>query len=562
MKKALHKFNHPTVFVGAGLLITFVVLMIWLPGELWRLPIQTYDTPAHLNYIREILDKGFGAALELKFEGGFYPPLFHLIGAGFTPMLGGSVVSGATATWLLGAWLIFPLGMVWFVRSLIRHNYLKFKLSTNVVYLTTIILSTSFAVFPYLFLNVGTLYSYGFAMAFTPWVLAFGIDFLYQKNLRSALSCLTAGLLMCLAQPRAVFATAIIALPFIIQYLVMLYKKDRKLFRKVVIGLASTALIAIAAVGFYVATRLKSSLLFHPGSWFPGLDVHAGWLDSTWQYVSGAAWYMSVDWFFAAVLLVILIVNIVCYKKLKTGKFLISWLIFGLLYVLAASGDFALAKLVSAPWYKNPWRIIAVLPVVIIPMILAAVNLLVKKVGRVRIISALFVVLGLSLLIFNSGNYQIRWTLIQQTATDNPYAMLSDQKIATFAAVRDQTGANSIVIADPFTGAPLAYALTGQALLFSIQNPRLDNSADMVNMLAGWSETDIDRICAVRPDQTKYFLDLGAIYTDFDPIYHTYNIFHDATTRQDFLKRGWLTTVKQFASGQAEPFTLYKINCN
>jgi hypothetical protein len=289
--------------------------------------------------------------------------------------------------------------------------------------------------------------------------------------------------------------------------------------------------------------------------------VHESWLASIWQYVSGTAWYLSTDWLMATVLVSTLVANIILWRKLKTGKFLILWLVFGVLYVLAASGEFGLAKLFTAPWYKNPWRISAILPIIMIPMIIAAINLLAVKLKRIKTISVVFVGLGILLMILNSQNWQIRETLIQQTATNNPYTMLSDQKVATYKAVRSLTEENAVVVADPFTGAPLSYALTGQELLFPIQNPRLENSADMQNMLAGWNDANIDQICAVQSDREKYFLDMGRIYTDFDPIYHTYDALHDPNVQQDFLKRGWLTELKQFASGQEKPFILYKINC-
>jgi hypothetical protein len=399
-------------------------------------------------------------------------------------------------------------------------------------------------------------------MAFVPWVLAFGIEFLHNKSIKSIILCAVAGLLMCLAQPRALFATIIIALPFIIQYLVTLFHEDRKLFRNTMIGLGGAVLAIVATVGIYVVSRLKSELLWHPENWFPGLGVHEGWLNSVWQYISGTAWYLPTGWLIAAALIVTLIVNVVWHRKLKTGKFLILWAIFGILYVLAAAGEFGLAKLFTAPWYKNPWRISAILPIIMIPMILAAVNLLAVKINRAKkVIPITLVVLSVLLLVFNGQNWQMRKELVRQTATDNPYAMLSDQKIATYQTVRDITESDAIVIADPFTGAPLDYALTGQELLFPIQNPRLENSADMQNMLAGWNSRDIGQICAVRPNQPKYLLYLGEIYTDFDPIYHTYDVFRDTDLHQNFMERGWLTAVKQFASGQEKPFTLYKINC-
>lgn len=561
MKKALKRLNRPTVIISLGLFLSVIAVLLWLPGEVWLSPLQTFDTPAHLNYIREILDKGVLSAVDLKFEGGFYPPLFHLVAAMFSLILGGSVTAGATAAWLLGAAVIFPLGMVLLIQALIKTGYLKVKLPTNIVIFTTIILSLSFAVFPYLLLQIGTLYAYGFAMSLTPLVLASLLLFLRRFRFQDFGWLVLVLGLMGLAQPRALFSTVILALPLVFLEFRRLHQRDAKKFRRVSLILGLAVLSGFLATVIYVLTRLRMELLLHPENWFSSLNINQGWLLSVWQYLSVTAWQQPTDWLMATVVIGTLVINLVLWRKLKTGQFILLWVIFGVLFVLAASGDSAFSKILTAAWYKNPWRIGAALPVIIIPMMIMAVNWLAVKTKRIKLISIAFLALGLVLLIFNGQNWQIRKDLIGQTAMDNPYAMLSTQKTTAFHETKNLTETDALIVADPFTGATLDYALTGQELLFPIQNPRLENSADMQNMLAGWYNGDINQICSIRPAQPKYFLNLGTIYSDFDPIYQTYAVFHDEKLKQSFIKSGWLTEIKQFPSGQEKPFELYKINC-
>ena len=189
MEKVLNWIKSHLSFItmATGLLIAFFAMAFFLPSEIWYLPIQTYDTPAHLNYIRRILDEGPAVAVSLKFEGGFYPPLFHLLAAALSAVFNLDIPAAATAAWLVISGFIFPFGMLLFTKSFLQYKEIKLNFSSHILNLFLPILSLTFSVFPHKFLEIGTLYAYGFGVALLPFLLALSLRFLDKVSWRNGL---------------------------------------------------------------------------------------------------------------------------------------------------------------------------------------------------------------------------------------------------------------------------------------------------------------------------------------------------------------------------------------
>ncbi|MDR2799101.1 MAG: hypothetical protein LBB07_00555, partial [Bifidobacteriaceae bacterium] len=214
-------------------ILSLLIVILWYPSNLWQYPIQFTDAPAHYYYIEKLVRNGFGSAMHLTLEGGFYPPLYHIVAAIFIKIFHVGVMTGSTLSWLFFNAIVFPVGMIFLVSYFIgRKNIFILAL--------TPILSVSFFAFPYLLLHQGPLLAYAAATALLPFLIYFTlkffdalIDFLQNKNKRLLIiyfsaSCIL-GLLSVLAQPRILFAYGVFILPFLIDYLRKIYKINPKI---------------------------------------------------------------------------------------------------------------------------------------------------------------------------------------------------------------------------------------------------------------------------------------------------------------------------------------------
>lgn len=101
-----------------GVLVAFGIVLAWFPGgsEIWNLPLQEVDAPAHYYFIRKILSEGIGAATHLWPNDAYYPPLFHLMAAGLIKLaaLFGvtmNIYTAVNVVWLFGAGILWPAGV-------------------------------------------------------------------------------------------------------------------------------------------------------------------------------------------------------------------------------------------------------------------------------------------------------------------------------------------------------------------------------------------------------------------------------------------------------------------
>lgn len=528
------------ISVAVGILLAFLLTVIILPSEIWSLPIQTYDTPAHLNYIQRILDEGPAVAINLKFEGGFYPPLFHLLAASLAVLFRLSVPAAATAAWLVASGIIFPLGMLFFVKEFFRYKQIKLNFNPLVLNLFLPALSLTFAVFPHKFLEIGTLYAYGIGVAFLPFLLACSLRFFRKTSWQNGSIVALAFVLTALAQPRALFLWVIIIAPFVILEM-------KKWGKKAIFSVVALAMLGVGVVLFYVLSRLKSSLLFDPKNWFATLDVELPAWQGIIEFFSATSWQDPLNILLGIVIILTLILANTYRKDIKVNTLLISFFAIAIIYVIAILPPTGLGNIITAAWYRNPWRIIAAFPIVFLPIFIAVINRLwVSIVGKITAISLV------ALLVLSSQVFVVRQNIIDLTDIySSQTSMLTDEKILAFDKMKDEIG-DGILLADPFSGATLSYALDDIDLLLPTPNPRIENSSKVQLALEAVSTENYTKLCQINSE--VYVAYLGPPFTTFDPIYHQYD------NLQNLNKTG-LKLIAKYESGQEKPFALYKISC-
>jgi hypothetical protein len=517
------------------------------------------------------MQDGIGKSLDLKFDGGFYPPLFHVISAFWASVFGQTPMFGAMITWILGA-LIFSVGMMVFIRELLK-NYINLpNLSKSVIYFASPILALSFGVFPYELLKIGVLYSYGFAICLTPLSLSTILYFLrifitkHERNqiITATVLMVLSVIVVFLAQPRGLFNIVILALPFVIISLRNLKKSNMKLFKITVISLACIIIIGIVGVVGYVILKLNPEVLFNFDKWFQASVQLIDLPQAIASWLSTSPWGDEINVSMLVIICAIILINFLRLKECRSHSLLILFGFFGVIYITSSCFSFGFANILGAPWYKNPWRISAIFPIILVPLILIALDAVAKVLSsKIHLnggtIASILYLFSAVLLVTNSQIYNAGAEVSTFMQIDNPESMLSRQKIEAFDKIHSQIPDNSKILADPFTGAGLDYAYTGQSLIIPIFNPNMNTAPQMMNAVQAIN-SDPTLLCT-NNDVPLYFLDLGDQFPVTDPAASLYAGFHNQEQISDYVKTDKLHQVGQFDSGQESPFILYKVSC-
>lgn len=408
----------------AGVIAAFCIVVAWFPSALWGTPIQGIDAPAHYYFVRKLLNHGPSVLLTLQSNDGFYPPLFHVCaallvaigGALGIPAFTGSmaVMDAVNCVWILGAGLLWPLGMM----LLCRYFFRRASVVTRCVLAFAVpVLAVSSGTNPYQMLYAGPLLSYGFASNLLPFLMLATLHFMdaitdtragrRERLLKTGLLTLLAFAVVAAAQPKMMFTYILVMLPFV------LVRLPWKLIAAVFAGLA------VCAVGFFIfaVNIYKNSRYFHPEQWFhthrPAMTLPTS---LTYAFTDGmvtgdpakgllsfdvpteAGWAMMALLIIAiAVAIAAVVMNLVPLVPRRNvgggldaalGKDALALLLaFGfVLFVFECGATLtgAIPNVVTAVWYRNEVRTMTMLPLGILPLIAFAGAYIDRWVIRVR----------------------------------------------------------------------------------------------------------------------------------------------------------------------------------
>lgn len=344
--------------VAAALLTVRIAVYIGDPSNFS----QTTDAIFHLGAVRAILESGDASSWGLAAQVGpdvpvgFYPGAWHGV-ASLVALLTGDIVVSTNILALVVAVVVWPLGITWLTQVALRRRVA----AAAAVAMTPVI-----AIFPLTLLQFGVLYPYLLAVALLPASIAAVV--MAGRTSALVLACGTGAIALALAHPSVLLAWGLA---------LWLYAAGRVAFgvrrrddgRWWRIGALVAGLAVLAAVWLLLGRSVTA------GMWRPaqsGAAALADILVGGWMKTP-PAWWVSV----------LAVVGLVATVRRRAWRWLaLGWVIFTLLAFVAGGVRNELVRvLVVGPWYSDPTRLAALVPVLMLPVAAAGVLLLVDAVA-------------------------------------------------------------------------------------------------------------------------------------------------------------------------------------
>ncbi|WP_420820321.1 DUF6541 family protein [Specibacter cremeus] len=485
---------------------------------------QGYDTVFHLNATENVLRTGNASSFAISSfilpsgSSVFYPAAWHGLASLLIILTGISVPAATNILWLAVAGVVWPLACVFLVRVLAGPN--------RTVLAATAVLAAVFPAFPYLLLFYGSAYPNALSNAVLP--VGIGLVLLTLRPDRHApISPAMAMTLVVLflpgaglAQPNGVFSILLVLTPLLAAMLVGWLRRGFGLSRR--LGWLRLG-IAVAVAGGGIG-----GLFLLPQ--FRGLFIYTSpaFLPFPLAALRNLTQAPDPVWFPSIVLTLLVLLGLwVCVKTHKRRWLVATLALLVLTYPLTTATNLPLANMLMAPWWDNPERVAAVMPLVAVPLagmgLGAVVAWLGGKVrGRRRALALRFgepataavlaVVLGLA----NPGLGQMRdalATMFDVPPGPNNLAQVDADELALIHRLDSLTTPDDVLANNPYNGSALAMALAGRTMLFPYSSQN-DLDQDLYN-LRFWLNlvgTDPAICAAAKRKGVTYLLDFGTSY--------------------------------------------------
>ncbi|WP_341577874.1 DUF6541 family protein [Microbacterium schleiferi] len=418
---------------------------------------QTFDAIVHLNTIRYAMDTANASAFHIGATSdiAFYPNAWHALVS-----LSG-LVSGASVPIAVNAANI-AIGAVAWPASVIALSLTLFG-SRMAVGIVAAALSTGFGAFPILLFDFGVLYPNATAYAILPAGLAALWMILKVTGRGDAIRTVALILLLVvgvgLAHPNAVLA--LYAMGAAVALVVLLLRAISAGSRRVWLTHSSAALLVLL-----VGAALWR---FSRTGW--GMSRWAPWQSTAQSFgeavlISPRAYPLTL---ITAAFLLLGVTLII--RTPSRGLFALPFAVAAFMFILVSGTpvDFLLREMVTNPWYNDPYRLAALLPVAGIPVAVFAVTWLADACapwlrGRTAVYAVTVAVSSVALFSVAVGpnvsaamerahvNYRM----------DASSALLTSDEEELLERLDDTTPAEALIAGSPWTGTSLAYALAGR----------------------------------------------------------------------------------------------------
>ena len=486
---------------------------------------QTYDAVFHLNGVRYILSTGdadpltFGT-LDHAFggSGSFYPNLWHMIASIVVAGSGASIPVGVNALSIVIGALIWPLSVLLLVRQLLGPRV--------VTLLVAGALSASFAAFPLLLVQFGVLYPNMLGISILPASLAaliMALRFSSDAALGTVVNWVLFVVLipgLALAHPNALISLMLIGAPLAVAFGVRWLLRARRRHAS-----ARSYILAIVVSVVVVAGCLVAFVALRPSRTAAGWAPSLGPRRALWDLVLNAQFWPP-----AIGITLLVALGIVAAFVSRRHRWLVgSFVLLEILYFITAYlpvGDWR--YLLTGTWYSDVFRIVALIPVVFIPLSTYGVvwigDMFAKILVRDRSGSArstraatrAAVAVSLVVAAVVTVGAQVGPSMTTETrATTQFYRMDSNSVLLNWAEralierVPQEVPQNAVIAADPWTGASLVWALADRRALVPAINGRMTPDAALI-MQSVNTATPGSEVCkAVRRENVRYVLDFG-----------------------------------------------------
>ena len=512
--------------VAAVLLTVRVTVYIGDPGNIS----QTNDAAFHLGAVRAIIEhanaSSFGLAglIDPAAIGGFYPGAWHATDS-IVSMLTGDIAVSTNILALVFSAVVWPLGITWLTQIILRRRLASAAAAA---------MSPVFVIFPLEMIQYGVLYAYFLAVALLPAAVAAVIAVtsrwsgaaaapLRGRIAAPALAFGIGAVALAFAQTSVIAAWGLLLWLYAAGGVVASWRRGERGLVWRVAGLAA-GLIALGAVWFMLG-RLVTA-----GTW----RAWRGGVQALLEILSAGfvgtppAWWVSI----------LLIVGLFAVLRRSGARWMaVGWLALAFLaFVAYAVRTDIIRVLLVGPWYSDPYRLAALVPVMMIPVAAAGVVFLVdfgtawavrlrRAAGRAGICPrvlqarigavAVGVLLAIGITAVAVQPLVLRYKLQDGFAeSESPYwvtgtAWLDRDERALLARVADEVEPGATVLGNPGTGAALGYFLTGVDI-FPAKWPVPTNPAYTLLKTELPNAATDPAVCeAVRDLNAGYVLDFG-----------------------------------------------------
>ncbi|GAB3600970.1 DUF6541 family protein [Microbacterium tumbae] len=505
---------------------------------------QTYDNVFHLSAASAIME-GFSASpftlrSLIETDGGvisYYPSAWHSFAALTAQTVGVPVPVAFNAVWIAVISVLWLPGIAWLVRLLVPGR---------IAPLVAMPLGVSFGWFPYSLLTWGTIYPTALAHALLP--AATGLGILAAKALIpkdallprrgatrrgrwtiAAAGVLVAGGALAFSHPRVLPTWALILAPYVLWRLGAAYRTARReggpVARRARVILWGTSgalvVVAVAALGYAVIglglfDEPLSDRLNGPQARARQTLGDAIAQVLTMQVRMGAEGIVTG---IAPLLAIMTLVGVVVALRRPDLRWLVvSYLVFGALYVLATGSDDDLTKLLTGIWYKDGYRLAATLPVLAVP--LAALGVVtVPWLFRVRsgsLVAGLAAALGIGTAVTAMSSLAVTGVseatgfVFRQPPSAADREIVSAKQIAFFEdVVPDIVPADQLLLGDPWDGSALSWMYAHREPVF----PHVNGLWDRSRRVLAWNLARIES----DPEVCEALDDLRVRYVIYNP---------------------------------------------
>ena len=500
---------------------------------------QTYDNIYHMNLVRWILDHGNASSLSAgamtNGVGGFYPAAWHdIITLGLVSVGSDAIAVGTNALiWVVMA-LVWPLAVLFLVGQILPDASALLRVVTGIA-------ASSFAAFPSLLIGFGVLYPNFLGFALLPVLVGWAVLILRIVTPAADVPLPTAIVLLMaclpglfLAHPNAVLSLMAIVSPM---GLVWCFRGVR----------ATWGTHRARAWGYVAATSV--TLAIFAIMWWLGFTIPTWGPPNTSEASIGEVLLASPllirPFWVLGLLIVVGLVTMVLRASLRwwCGPTLV---IVALWWAASAMSPGLLRNLLVAGYYADPFRLAALLPLVLAPVVVIGADAVLSAVHRgIQAVlksppDAWRLVAEVAALVVLVGGVQFSPAMSAHEAWVRGTYVLDDSRLvdADEMAVLQQLPAivpdGVRVATDPWNGSSMAYALEGVLTTTTHVTTTVTPELAAINQYLNLAGTSPALVCpAIKSLNVGFVLDFGTV--EVHGAHHPYPGFANLATAKGFV---------------------------
>jgi len=469
---------------------------------------QTFDAVFHLSAVRWIAEHRMGSAIDMTMTSGddpsgFYPLAWHdVVSAAMLTLRDIDPTRATTAMVLVVSAIIWPLGCLVFVRRLLPP--------TPMNQLTTGVFAASMTAFPFILIAFGVLYPNLLGLCLLPYFLALAVDILglgkgpQAPLLTSWLAALAGIVALGLSHPNVVLlVTSVYGVALIAYWAVPTVwraTRNRSWTRQ--------ARFKAAGLGLWIAGATLAMVIVRPpstaGRWVP----KRSFLDAIIETIAVSPLEATI------------VLAVAAFTSLGVIAALVDrrWLLLLVLHlttcfmwgIAAYFPEGPVRDALIGPWYNDPYRFAAMMPLTAVPLAVLGVDFMVQKIKFLQ--KPIFLALIPLLLLVTTQLDPGKQAVVQWA--QNYYRivpggnLVSRDEYRLIQELPDIVGEDRVAV-NPWNGSSMAYALVGTNtdLTHLLFDPTENQELLINNLNDMWIKPEVCQ--AVSEEQIKWVLDFS-----------------------------------------------------